>query len=256
MFTCKICGVKTDHNKGFIFNSTNKSCYYFLYFLTPFFCEIDGVRVTGNAGDCIIHKKGDAVIHGPINDSESFINNWLIFDCEDSDVESLNLTYNKIFSAHDDKIFSSIITNIMKEDAISDEFSKQTISNYIYQLLIEFKRRININTNEEKSNFEKLNYARTHVLSRYGINWTLNEMAKLVGFSVSRFCALYKSFFNQSPMNDLLNKRLEASKQLLLTKAYKIADISIACGFSSQHYFTKFFKMHTGKSPREYMQGN
>jgi hypothetical protein len=49
-----------------------------LYFLTPFFCEINGKRFIGAAGDCIIHKKDDKIVHGPLSEQESFVNNWMI----------------------------------------------------------------------------------------------------------------------------------------------------------------------------------
>lgn len=253
MFICKLCGIKTDHNKGFVFQSNNHSYYYFLYFLTPFFCEINGKRFIGAAGDCIIHKKDDKIVHGPLSEQESFVNNWMIFDCDNSDIESLNLPYNEIFHLKDDAAFEIILSQIMREEAIADEYVMQTISGYIYQLLVAFKRHINMNEAVEKTVFDKFSAARTYILNHYDENWTLEKMAKLVEYSVSRFCSLYKKFFTQSPMNDLLEKRLNVSIQLLAVKAYKISDISAMCGFSSQHYFSKFFKAHTGKSPRDYM---
>jgi AraC-like DNA-binding protein len=254
MFRCRICGIQTDHNKGFVFHSKNHSCYYFLYFLTPFFCEIDGKRIVGNAGDCIIHKKGDRVIHGPISENESFINNWMLFDCDDENIEAFDLPYNQIFRLGDEATVEYLLSQIMKEEAIDDEHSQQIISGFIYQLLVEFKRQISIDKGVEKTVFEKFSAARTVILNDYGKNWTLEEMAELVDYSVSRFCALYKSYFLETPINDLLAKRLTVSKQLLAVKAYKIRDIATMCGFSSQHYFSKFFKAHTGKSPREYLQ--
>ena len=77
-------------------------------------------------------------------------------------------------------------------------------------------------------------------------------MAELLGYSVSRFCALYTGFFGKSPMNDLLDKRLEMAKQLLALRAYKVGDVAQMCGFSSIHYFSKFFKSRTGVSPAKY----
>ena len=254
MFKCKICGIKTDHNKGFVFHSRRHSCYYFLYFLTPFFCEINGERIVGEAGDCILHKKGDRVVHGPTSEEESFVNNWMLFDCDDCDIADLQLPYNKIFKIADTPTFEALLLQIMKEEAVADAYSEQIISGYIYQLLAEFKRRVSMDLDVEKTVLEKFNEARTHILNHYEKNWTLEEMSELVDYSVSRFCALYKSFFGQSPMNDLLEKRLAVSKQLLKLRAYTIRDISLMCGFSSQHYFSKFFKAHTGKSPLQYLR--
>ena len=252
MFKCKVCGIKTDHKKGFVFRSVNTNCYCFLYFLTPFFCEINGERIEGEAGECIIHKKGATVIHGPLSEKESFINNWINFDCDDADITALNLPYDKVFHINEGDLFKSLLAQIMEEEAVKDEYSKQIISNLIFRLLVAFKRRTEAHESAEEKIYERFNDARIYIINHYSKPWTLKMMAERVGYSVSRFCALYKDFFGESPMNDLLKKRLKVSKHLLTIKAYKISDISLMCGFSSVHYFSKFFKQHTGKSPSEY----
>jgi transcriptional regulator GlxA family with amidase domain len=82
--------------------------------------------------------------------------------------------------------------------------------------------------------------------------WTLEELAKLYGYSTSRFSALYTEIFGISPINDILENRLNTAKRLLALKTYSVGQIAELCGFSSIHYFSKFFKSHTGKSPSEY----
>ena len=142
MFKCRVCGIKTDHKKGFVFRSTDTAYYCFLYFLTPFFVEIDGEKIIGKPGDCILHQKGSAVIHGPLSENESFINNWINFDCEYEDIDRLNLPFNKLFTIGEADIFKQLLLQIMEEEAVKDEYSKELISNLIFRLLVAFKRRV------------------------------------------------------------------------------------------------------------------
>ena len=93
---------------------------------------------------------------------------------------------------------------------------------------------------------------RLHIHKYCKQQWTLEDMAKKSGYSVSHFCALYKQLFNISPIDDLLNARLEMAKKLIILKQYKISEIADLCGFSSLHYFSEFFKKKTGKTPSEY----
>ena len=55
-----------------------------------------------------------------------------------------------------------------------------------------------------------------------------------------------------SPINYLISKRIEESKNLLCTTNYSIRDISTIVGFSNSSYFSQMFKKSTGLSPREY----
>ncbi|MDO5408807.1 MAG: helix-turn-helix transcriptional regulator, partial [Eubacteriales bacterium] len=53
---------------------------------------------------------------------------------------------------------------------------------------------------------------------------------------------------------ELLNQyRLEHASRLLTTqKDLKLWAVADACGFSSQHYFSRIFKQETGYTPAEY----
>lgn len=83
-------------------------------------------------------------------------------------------------------------------------------------------------------------------------NWSLDEMAKLSGYSVSRFSELYKGYFGLSPINSVIYERIEMAKRLLLSGQASVLSVSEACGFSTVNYFSKCFKNLTGCSPTAY----
>ena len=126
------------------------------------------------------------------------------------------------------------------------------ISNAIFQLLTVLKRSEHSQINQENTLYRTFVTLRSTFHARCGEPWTLERMAKHSGYSTSHFCALYKSFFGISPIDDLLDRRLELAKELIAQKTHQIQEIAALCGFSSLHYFSEFFKKRTGKSPSEY----
>ena len=77
-------------------------------------------------------------------------------------------------------------------------------------------------------------------------------MASLVGYSESRFSALYKERFKVSPIADLIAKRVDEAKLLIKYGSLSLSEISSVVGFNSLYYFSKYFKKRTGMSPKEY----
>lgn len=251
MFENYVCGVNTDHKRGYIYRAYPVKDYLLMRFKTPFFYEIDGKRFEGKSGDCILHKPNSYIAHGPLSEHTSFVNDWIHFTYSEEDAAFLQiLPTDKLIPMNDGKIFERLLTEITEESLLKDEYSKRIVSDNVYRMLVLLLR-----ADEEKDEnplclqFKEI---RTYVMNHISEKWTLESMAKLSGYSVSRFCALYTEFFDTSPLNDLLEARLKTAKRLLALQSYKIGDVAQMCGFTSIHYFSKFFKNHTGKSPNEY----
>ena len=85
-------------------------------------------------------------------------------------------------------------------------------------------------------------------------NWTLQEMAKLSGYSFSHFSAIYSKQYGCSPKKDLLNARLKMAEQLLVYSNCSIGEIAERCGFNSIYYFSKCFKKYFCVSPSEFVK--
>ena len=80
----------------------------------------------------------------------------------------------------------------------------------------------------------------------------LAQLSDMTGYSESRFCVLYNSFFGTTPIDDLLNARIEKAKSMLSYSGMSVTEIAEKCGFSSVHYFSRKFKEITGDSPTKY----
>ena len=104
--------------------------------------------------------------------------------------------------------------------------------------------------------FNVIDSARRFMLENYSEKITIEMLSKRANFSTSRFCVLYNEFFNSTPIDDLLNIRMENAKTMLRFGDYTISEIADMCGFSSVHYFSRKFKERIGKSPTDYRNGS
>lgn len=245
-------GTKTDHKNGYCSNTAACPHYLLLCFHTPFFCMLNGKRVEGQPGDCLLHRPGSPSIHGPLTDDTSFANDWCYFMAEEEDLKGLELPFDTIVPMGRADIFSAPIAEILKEKTHGDDYSDRLAADTLYRMLVTVKRATKEKNREDPSLYLQFSRARTRFLYRCGEKWTLERMAEPLGYSVSRFCALYTEFFGKSPMNDLLDMRLEMARQLLELRVYKVEDVARLCGFSSIHYFSNFFKRRTGRAPSAY----
>lgn len=251
MFKNYLCGVNTGHAPGFTFKTASAPHHVLLHFKTPFFCILNGRRIEGAAGDCLLQRKGDSVIHGPLCDKEQFINDWIYFEAVG---ETVDLPFNVVLRTDSGEEIGKLIESIIKEERVRDEYSKRLISDMILRLLVILRRATTKSGAVQASDISRFREARSHILAHPGERWTLASMAATTGYSVSRFCALYSEYFGKSPMDELLEFRLEMAKRMLTFDTYKIGDIASMCGFSSIHYFSRFFKMRTGVSPSDYVK--
>ncbi len=95
---------------------------------------------------------------------------------------------------------------------------------------------------------EALNY----IEENYSRDLTLHELAKHINISKSHLSYLFRKETGET-FSDYLNKvRIEKAQELLLSRKYKINEVSEMVGFNNTGYFSKVFKKSTGTSPFDY----
>ena len=77
-------------------------------------------------------------------------------------------------------------------------------------------------------------------------------IAQKTGLSYVQFLRRFKSTAGMTPSDYLISLRLQKAKELLGDTDLLIKEISSACGFENEYYFSNFFKKHTTLSPSAY----
>ncbi|MBE7172550.1 MAG: helix-turn-helix transcriptional regulator [Williamsia sp.] len=89
-----------------------------------------------------------------------------------------------------------------------------------------------------------------------GHQWTLEEMAAMVGLGTTAFSEKVKSFTGFSPLNYLINIRISEAIRLLKRPDVNVTDIALDTGFYSSQHFATTFKKLTGYTPSEFRKKN
>lgn len=91
-----------------------------------------------------------------------------------------------------------------------------------------------------------------YIADHYSEHLTITQVSDYVQLSSGYFSTLFSQVVGVSFREYLCNVRIEASKQLLLSTDYSLADIAVAVGFPDQSYYSKTFKKITGLTPGKF----
>ena len=80
----------------------------------------------------------------------------------------------------------------------------------------------------------------------------LVNLAKESGLHPTYFHKLFKAAFGRTPSEQLTRYRIRASWQFLRDDSMPIGEIAMRCGFSSQSYFCRIFKLYSSQTPSQF----
>ena len=81
---------------------------------------------------------------------------------------------------------------------------------------------------------------------------TLEKAAEAVGLSACHLSRVFRQETGMSLVDYVQKERVEAARHMLIYPDFTLAVISEYLNFSTQSYFIKIFKKHTGMTPAQY----
>ena len=91
-----------------------------------------------------------------------------------------------------------------------------------------------------------------YITEHYTEKILLDNICFLFGTNKTSLCQSFKSEYGITILNYIDQLKIEDAKKLLLEQKLSVTEISEQLGFNSIHYFCRYFKKHTGLSPKEY----
>ena len=147
------------------------------------------------------------------------------------------------------KLFQQISWYCEKEDPVHLLYAESKLLELIYRLLSK-------NRAEEQYQISNpmIQQAAEFIDHNFKNDIKLEDTARAVGLTPIYFHNLFQKHMGQTPHEYLLEKRLNAAKELLTGSDMSMVNIAAECGFSSQSYFNAVFKKHCGTTPLKYRQ--
>ena len=225
--------------------------YTVMYFKQACEIEID---------DCKYYIKP----HGVMVCKPCYLNNTgddCSFDwfCICGDIEYLLKKYNLekgvIYYPLNCEFASVIIRRLEAEMNTQNIFFEDVCKAYIKEFFVNLYRGVvlsdNINDIDNETKL-KMKFLRQSIVLEYNKKWTISEMARLINFSPSYLHTVYKRVFGVSPVNDVIEVRINKGKALLLETQLSVNEIASNLGYMNTTHFIRQFTAKEGISPSKY----
>lgn len=100
----------------------------------------------------------------------------------------------------------------------------------------------------------RLAAAAAYVEQNFCEDITVDQLARISGYSQRQFGRLFKDAYSTTPNQYIAQLRVEKARKLLGETTLSMGEIAWRCGFGDQNYFSRIFKKMTGVTPSQYRE--
>lgn len=175
---------------------------------------------------------------------------------EDTEVLFIGFNYdvepikpkNGVFSDAPSKTILYFLEEMKKEIKLKEDFYTIRLELLVKEILIAFSRV----THKSMDKSDNLIYAIGFINENFKQKIDFKALAELSGYSYHRFRHLFKEKTGTSPINYVINRRIENARYLLASTNLTILAISQESGFSNEILFNSMFKRLFLQTPGAY----
>lgn len=144
----------------------------------------------------------------------------------------------------------AILEEIKRKDANYEFVCQNLLEVFVVNLI----RRANkyLSAFAAKRTNKECNFIKEYIDQHYSEELSLESLAELTYINKFYLAHAFKKTIGISPINYMIQKRIDEAKELLETTNYSISRISDIVGFSSQSYFSQVFQKNMQMSPNQY----
>lgn len=131
------------------------------------------------------------------------------------------------------------------------EFQTRNLLSEIWLLMLDELKNAQINSAQPKNQERILNMV-AFIQQNYAEKLTLEDIARSAAVSTRECLRCFRTLLQCSPMEYLIEYRVQTAKKLLESTDAAVGDIALQTGWQSSAYFAKMFKQISGNTPIEY----
>ena len=169
-------------------------------------------------------------------------------------IENENLDY--FYLKDDNESHRAVLEAIIKIHELTgdDEFEYKSLEILIglWHELFGFLPKVKANEVIVNKDLHRVKQMLALIHRNYAENIGLEEICGAGDVGKTKGTDLFYRFVNMTPVEYLINYRIEVASNMLLDTTDSVTDIAMAAGFSESSYFARTFKNKMGMSPLEY----
>ncbi len=148
------------------------------------------------------------------------------------------------------KKVNEIIAELVQEYQKPEMGHNTFIISMFLNLVVQLTRAYEVQ--DKPPSLLKLAEPLAYINKNYNQAVTINDLAQLAHMSERNFSRVFKSTYGVSPINYIIQLRIQQAYELLKDKNLSVLEVSSSCGFADSNYFSRQFKLSSGFSPSEY----
>lgn len=165
-----------------------------------------------------------------------------------------HFNYNKYNLSSYEKELQFCLHALINELRSKEDYYEAVCQN-LYDILIYYifrKTKTELSIASSKKITKECRFIEEYIDEHYTEDITLQTLSDLTFMNKYYLVHAFKNYKGTSPINYLIDKRIEESQHLLANTNYPVSKISDQIGFSSQSYFSQVFRKRTGLTPNQY----
>ena len=148
-----------------------------------------------------------------------------------------------------DKLFNMVSTKPQLYEMFSKAYLLEIIVTWLNQGLSYQPSESNIQTNNYAKSLKQII---SYISANYSSHINVEMLSEMASLSVGHFTRVFSMFTSVTPMQYVINIRLDRASKLLLETNKKLLNISMETGFNNLSYFNRAFKSHFSCTPSQY----
>lgn len=252
-------GSNGTHDRSFKVLRPNGYPYYlFLLIKTPALFIINGEEIIAESSSAIIYDINYPHSYSAYNNN--YINDWIHFKEESGTdyFKSLNIPLNTIIKIYDNT-FICEMTKLISNEYYSMNSNKDKTMNLLLQtMFVKLSEVISNHAAKKQVNlhYRELVSLRKEVYSNPQIQWTVDLLAGKLNMSSAYLQKIYRQTFGISCVADVIECRINHSKDILSKTNMAINEVAAECGYKNDVHFMRQFKKYVGVTPSEYRRNS
>ena len=217
-------------------------------------------------------EKGDIIfippsmVHEVFSLTEDAAIQGMVFELSLVEVAALQLDFSELFrrsqglqyvitsKAEGYAELCGYIKNILDVYGSFSAGSRIQIASNLLLIMARLIRLFSLEESAHDKNYKKLRAVLSYVEKNYTEKIQISELSEIIHVCDDRLIRLFKEVTGETPIEYIMNLRIEAAIKLLSTTDLSVADVAEKVGFGSDTYMTRVFRQKLNTTPGKYRQ--